>query len=163
MPKLCCLTFSGGSTSNKNARCPFSRKQSNKNAQMCWLDWRYDMAVLCKLRFWNYGNQWKLLESWKPMNAELWKSIKSGLHLTSLSSGICIFWDQFCRPSSSSNAKAQNVTDPNVQQTKTHEQVTVQFFTELTGKCQFFLRFGRKISTTYHRNVFSRHSLLESK
>ena len=73
MPK-CCLMFSGGSTSNKNARCPFSRKQSNKNAQMCWLEWRYDMAVLYKLRFWNYGNQWKLLEFWKPMNAELWKS-----------------------------------------------------------------------------------------
>jgi len=89
---------------------------------------------------------WKSMKTFGIMEANECRimEIKSGLHLTSLSSGICIC----CRPLSSLNTKAQNVTDPNVQQTKTHEQVTVQFFTELTGKCQLFLRFGRKISTT---------------
>jgi len=170
--KLCTLRAAQGFLGiNQQWKCwLFSRNQPNKNAQMYWLDWRYKMAVVYKLRhrfwilekFWNYGSQW--MQNW-----ELWKFIKSQLHSTS--SGICK-----CAASlrlkfktnsvvSSLNTKAQNVTSkcaPN----KDPRVTVFQFFTELRGKCQFFLRFGRQNfheSPILRGNVFSRHSLLESR
>ena len=93
----------------------------------------------------------KVLKLWKPMNAEL-----GIMEIYQISAAFDEFWNlQMLRLKfktnsvvSSLNTKAQNVTSkcaPN----KDPRVTVLQFFTELRGKCQFFLRFGRKMSMNH--------------
>lgn len=109
---------------------------------------------------WNYGSQW--MQNW-----ELWKFIKSQLHLTG--SGMCN-WDpprlkfKTNSAASSLNTKAQNVTskcalnkDPRASLSNFSQnwKENVKFSTDLDGKYPRI--------TDLEGNVFSRHSLLESR
>lgn len=177
-----CLLFWAfwGLTSNKNVCCCFPEtNQTTKNAQMTegtkWQCFK-SFGVSCGLFFWNYGNQWKLFELWKPMNAEVgimeiyqisaaFDDEFWNLQLSTTTDSEVEIQDQFCREFSEYQSTKCHPIQMCSKQRPTRV-TAVQFFTELRGKCQFFLRFGRRISRNHQSlrgNFFSRHSLLESR
>jgi len=109
---------------------------------------------------WNYGSQW--MQNW-----ELWKFIKSQLHLTG--SGMCN-WDpprlkfKTNSAASSLNTKAQNVTSKCA--LNKDPRASLSIFHRIERKMSNFPpTWTENIheSPIFRGNVFSRHSLLESR